>query len=185
MANEVEIWKGVNGFEDSYEISNKSRVRSIDRTIINSIGSVYNLKGRILNPMNPINRYPYVCITDNGVRTNKTIHRMVAEAFIPNPDNKPQVNHINGIKTDNRVENLEWCTPSENGLHAYKTNLSTPLYGSKSPSSVLKEKDILSIKRLFRMNKDFHRGKVALKLGVNINTIVSIIKNRNWNHLTI
>ena len=185
MANEVEIWRGVEGFEDSYQVSNKSRVRSIDRTIINSIGSVYNLKGKILNPMNPENRYPLVCMRGKGIKASKTIHRLVANAFIPNPENKPQINHKNGIKSDNRIENLEWCTASENGLHAYKENLITPLYGSKSPTSILTEENVLSVKRLFRRNRNFHRGRVALKLGVSNSTITSIIKNKNWNHLTI
>ena len=183
MANEIEIWRGVEGFEDYYEVSNKSRVRSLDRVIVYSNGSTRNHKGDVLKPMQPKNQYPYICIRINGSKINKYIHRLVAIAFIPNPYNKQQVNHINGIKNDNRIENLEWCTPSENGLHAYKNNLSNPLNGSKAPWSILDEEKVLAVKRLFRMNKNFHRGNTAAKLGVNINTIVSIIKNRNWNYL--
>ncbi len=67
--------------------------------------------------------YPHVSICHNGKRKSEKIHRIVAELFIPNPDKKPCVNHINGDKTDNRVENLEWVTYSENNLHAYKAGL--------------------------------------------------------------
>jgi hypothetical protein len=67
--------------------------------------------------------YKAVDICVNGFKSKKLIHRLLAKAFIPNPHNKPQVNHINGIKTDNRLHNLEWCTSSENNYHAYKINL--------------------------------------------------------------
>ncbi len=67
--------------------------------------------------------YLKVNVCNNGIKCTKLIHRLIAECFIPNPLNKRQVNHKNGIKTDNRIENLEWCSNSENQKHAYKTGL--------------------------------------------------------------
>lgn len=75
--------------------------------------------------------YLQVLLYEEGKPHPKKVHRLVAEAFIPNLDNKPQVNHINGDKTDNRVKNLEWCTNSENQLHAYKNGLEKPRFQSK------------------------------------------------------
>lgn len=96
-----------------------------------------NKNGSIINPLtkkelkHSNNRYGYCCVHLHNKKFNKqlTVHRLVAMAFIPNPKNKPQVNHINGDKSDNSVENLEWCTPSENLDHAYRTGLKKPSGG--------------------------------------------------------
>lgn len=111
-----EIWKPVVGYEGLYEVSNQGRVRSLDRSVIHKDGQMF-VKGRILKPGKYRNRYYNVNLWKKGKMTNKTVHRLVAEAFIPNPDNKPCIDHINAVKTDNRIENLRWVTYSENRLN--------------------------------------------------------------------
>lgn len=119
-----EEWKDISGYEGRYQISNMGRVKSLPRIIKNGIGECHK-KGRILKPQKAVKGYIRVTLCNEEYCKPFKIHRLVAEHFIPNPENKPQVNHINGDKTDNRVDNLEWCTNGENQLHAYKLGLKT------------------------------------------------------------
>jgi hypothetical protein len=113
-----EIWTDVIGFEKFYQISNFGRLMSYPKQYKH-----YIRNGQIIEPS--ITRYGYleVSLYVNKERKRFLFHRLIANQFIPNPLNKPFINHINGIKTDNRIENLEWCTPRENVVHAYETGL--------------------------------------------------------------
>ena len=112
-----EIWKDVPGYETYYQISTFGNVRSLDRYY-----NGRNLKGKLLK-LSP-NKFGYLRFTAKKDNITKTlhVHRIVLLTFNPINEEK-QVNHINGIKSDNRLENLEWCTDSENKIHAYKIGL--------------------------------------------------------------
>jgi hypothetical protein len=117
-----EIWKDIKGYEGLYQVSNLGRVRSLDRYVRHKkIGSIRLLKGKIMSPtVSSSTGYLVTTLYNKGKGKQVTIHRLVAEAFIPNPIEKTEINHINGIRDDDRVENLEWVNRSENQLHAYK-----------------------------------------------------------------
>ncbi len=111
------IWKNIPNYS-GYQVSN--------------LGEIKGKRNKIL--IGGIKRgYREVILVDNNIRHYKLVHRLVAEAFIPNFENKPQINHKDGNKLNNCVDNLEWCTQSENMKHAYKKGLQKPLYAVKNP----------------------------------------------------
>ena len=112
MSKKIEEWRPVVGYEGLYEVSDWGNVRSVQRTIKTSTGE-RKYKERLLTLYKKENNYYIVSLWNAGVGKYKFVHKLVAEAFIPNPENKPTVNHINHIRTDNRIENLEWATIPE------------------------------------------------------------------------
>ena len=120
-----EIWKPVVGYEGLYEVSSYGRVKSLDRYVKYSDGRIYLHKGKVLSLAKDKNGYFVVSLYFNGKHNTIKVHRLVAQAFIPNPDNLPEVNHLDEDKTNNRVENLEWCD------HKYNMNYGTRNIRSK------------------------------------------------------
>jgi hypothetical protein len=118
MENQIEIWKPIVGYEGFYEVSNLGRIKTKERFIERKDKTFFMLHERIRKlVLHKKTGYLQVSICVENKVKMCSAHRMVASTFIDNPLNKPQVNHINGIKTDNRVENLEWCTNRENTIH--------------------------------------------------------------------
>lgn len=171
-----EIFKPVPEFE-MYEVSNLGRIKSF---------ALYP-DGRILKPSVTRDGYLRTALTKDSKVKHLSIHRLVALAFIPNPENKPEVNHINGIKTDNIVDNLEWSTSSENQLHAFKTGLQTPhsnggAKGELNSHSILSKEDVLKIRELFSSG-NFKQTELADLYNVKRGCIFSIVRFRTWKHL--
>lgn len=119
MTKKIEVWKEIEGCENKYEVSDTGRVRSMPRNK-SGLGRPYPL---IMKQSSDKDGYMIVSLRIGGKSCRHRVHRLVASAFIKNEDKKPLVNHKNGIKDDNRVENLEWVTASENAFHAVETGL--------------------------------------------------------------
>lgn len=122
MSELVEIWKPVVGWEDSYMVSNFGRVKSLDRWIKTGRGGLQFREGVILKGKLDKDGYPHLGLYKNGKCKFFTIHRLVAQAFLPNPNNLPQVNHKDENKTNNCVDNLEWCNAKYNINYGTRNN---------------------------------------------------------------
>lgn len=164
----IEHWKEIEGFP-GYEVSDQGRIRSFKS------GKAKIKKQRL------VRGYPAVDLYKNGERTTEKVHRLVAKAFLGKPDDFLEVNHKNGIKTDNWLENLEWVTRSENIRHADETGLRN-IKGKNNPQAKLTDEEVLEILQM--LDAGVPQWKIAEKFNVDRTTISAIKTGRSWSHLT-
>ncbi len=114
----TELWRDIPGYEGRYQVSNLGRVKSLARVVERRSNTPFQLPERLLRPRLSHKGYLLAALCKESTQKNISVHRLVAEAFIPNPADLPEVNHIDGNKTNNRVTNLEWVTTKENTKHS-------------------------------------------------------------------
>ena len=171
-------------------MSNFRKVKDSNNYLVNDKGEIYS-KRRIDSKGIPrggfllrshMSKYGYIAVhlCNNGKETSCLVHRLVALAFIPNPENKPQVNHINGRKSDNRLENLEWVTRCENAAHAVRTGLKV-YKGIGSGTAKLDDVKVRRIKTLLELGHS--HPLIAQSFGVHVSTINRINTKQTWGHV--
>ena len=176
-----EIWKDIKGYEGCYQVSNLGRIKSLDRMTNNQYGE-YFMKGRILkNSIIKDKGYCRVSLNNGDGKISKRVHRLVAEAFVPNPENKPEVNHIDGNKQNNRADNLEWCTNKENIEHSIRTGLKKHCKGCSNILSKFTEEDVKFIRKNYK-KRDPVYGGVALAKRYNCctRTIYDVVTKKHY-----
>lgn len=175
-----EIWKDIPNYEGLYQASNLGKIKSLTRIVNRRGNTTRTVFEKILITMSDGKGYRLVNLNKLGVTKMYTIHRLILSTFVKNIENKPQVNHINGIKNDNRLVNLEWVTISENGFHAYKNGLQISAKGEKANGSKLKNEQILEIRKI---GKTLPIKELANLYNISISTISMIINNKIWTHI--
>lgn len=173
MTQELEIWKDIEGFEGSYQVSNLGRV--------NSLHSNRSNQGGILKPKPHPQGYLCVNLYSNKKRKTELVHRLVALAFVDG-DKSLMTNHKDGVKTNNHYLNLEWCTQSENVQHAHDTNLipTSGAKGSKNGRAKVTEQIVVEIRLL--------KGTMPVKdicerYKISVSSVERIIYNKGWKHV--
>lgn len=181
----IEIWKDVFGYENAYQISNLGRLKSLERKV-KTKGDAFRVKKEktVKLKFNRFNGYLFHQLSINGIKKNFHIHRLVALAFIPKIENKPEVNHIDGNKSNNHISNLEWCTKSENMSHSYKTNLHKPTKGSINGMAKLTEEIVFQIKNEYH-NEGVTVRSLAISHNVADSCISRIVHGKRWPHVIL
>ena len=163
----IEKWKPIKGYEDLYEVSN--------------LGNIKNSKGKILKSALCKNGYRSVSLWKKNKGKTYFIHRLVAEAFVLNYENKTDINHKDGNKENNKADNLEWCTRKQNIHHSWKNGLSKKVMGEKHHRHKLTQDDVNYIRQNYIAgHAEFGAFPLAKKFNVKPCTISNIVAYRKW-----
>lgn len=177
-----EDWLDVVGWEDLYAISNFGRVKSKQRQCLHYAGGILVRKEKILKQNNCRGYLTVLLYRGETDKFRTGVHRLLATAFIDNPENKPTVNHKDTIKHHNVLSNLEWATDQEQQNHAVKMGLRDKTLGDNCNFSKLNSSDILAIRNLYDTGKYFHR-EIADMFGVSQMQVFRIINKKAWKHI--
>lgn len=172
----MEKWKNVVGFEGLYQVSDMGNVR------LYPYHKSKNHPNAGIIKLIPISgNYQVVNLTKNKIKKQFRVHRLVCEAFIPNPLNKPFVNHIDTNPANNKISNLEWCTQKENINHSLKLG-TMKVHGSDNGNSKLTPENVLQIRKI-KSERKISNKEIASMFGVEKSTVGYIIKRKLWNHI--
>lgn len=168
-----EVWKSIKGYPN-YEISNLGRIKRLPH--------YYRKQTLIMKQQPGTFKYYRVQLSRDGKLKKFLVSRLVALHFLKNPKNLPEVNHKNGDKSNNKVSNLEWCTTSENILHAFRTGLKYMTRGEKCSWSKLTKEQVLDIRLRWKL-KMYNMREIADHFKINKTTVWKIIHRKIWRHI--
>jgi len=179
-----EVWKDIPDFEGIYQVSNFGRVKSLERLTKNKQGTC--LRKEKLLTLNISNKgYAKVKLYNTNKNIKKTIfvHKLVGVCFLDNLNQYKEINHIDGDKLNNKMDNLEWCSRSHNVKETYRLNLKKEetYKGEGNATSKLKEQDVLLIRKLHKQGMS--NKELAIKFNVVSGTIGFIVNNQTWKHI--
>lgn len=167
-----EIWRDIKGYEGHYKVSNFGNIRVEARVFTDSIGRTHNVKQKPIKKGIDTCGYEQVILSKNGSRKSYKVHRLVILAFLGADSTRTCVNHKNGVKTDNNITNLEWCTHGENNRHAYRNKL-------RKRSSKLSEEDVIIIRDLFSRGVKTKK-ELSFIFEIGISTVNDLIAYRTF-----
>lgn len=181
-----EEWRSIAGFEGYYEVSNHGLIRSVGGTKIKKNGSHFNRAGQIIAQRVADHGYVVVMFRKMGKSYLRYVHRLLAQAFIPNPENKGDINHKDGNKANNLIENLEWATRSENIKHSYDSlgHPKVSFAGELSAMAKLNNEAVRRIRRVLIPRHPIYGAKaLGREYGVDGSLIMRVVKRTSWKHV--
>ena len=187
---ENEIWKDITNYEGLYQASNTGKIKSLPRKEItknphNPDKTMIRTRNeKILKQSLDKDGYLKTALCKDSHAITYFIHRLIALTFLKNDENLPQINHKNGIKIQNNVENLEWCNQNHNMQHAFNTKLVDvrKLQGENHWSHILNDNDILEIRKLYSMG-NMNQREIGNKYGIDQSHVSYIVNRKLWGHI--
>jgi len=170
-----EEWRDIPDFE-GYQVSSFGRVKGVDRLRKGKTG-LRLTNGQEMKQVLNKKGYPEVRLRKNGCHT-RLVHKLVASAFMTKPEGCTQINHLNGVKTDNRLTNLQWVTQSENQLHAYKLGLQPSRAGERNGRATITDEKVTALKELYNSGKS--AKEVSEIMNISLYVVRGIISGRTW-----
>lgn len=177
--------KRIKGFEQLYSITTEGEVIASSKFITGNNGGRIFKEEKTLRPGKTEKGYLFVVLQHKGKKKHKSIHRLVAEAFIPNPENKPIINHKDGNKANNRMDNLEWATYSENSKHAVETGLRKYLNisGEKGGLAKITNEQAKEIREKYHSSPSQTSRKLAKEYGIDKSNILRIVHRKTFKNV--